>query len=231
MSEQPRPPFPAQQQPMPGATAAMDPRPDHGENSYKGSRKLKGLKAVITGADSGIGRAVAIAFAREGADVLIAYLNEDEDARETQRLVEEAGRKAVLVAGDINAPAHCRAIIDRCVKSSATSEQPGLILMELTLPDMDGKEATRRIKSEPITQRIPIIALTENAMSSDREKAIAACSRPVMTSTPAGRSRRPQPQPRYWSRAGQPFAPRKLRAAAREVQRRTLAPPCDFQSN
>jgi CheY-like chemotaxis protein len=113
----------------------------------------------------------------------------------------------------------------------ATSEQPGLILMELTLPDMDGKEATRRIKSEPITQRIPIIALTENAMSSDREKAIAACSRPVMTSTPAGRSRRPQPQPRYWSRAGQPFAPRKLRAAAREVQRRTLAPPCDFQSN
>jgi hypothetical protein len=101
---------------MPGATQPMDPRPDHGENSYKGSLKLKGLKAVITGADSGIGRAVAIAFAREGADVLIAYLNEDEDARETQRLVEEAGRKAVLVAGDISAPAHCRAIIDRCVK-------------------------------------------------------------------------------------------------------------------
>jgi hypothetical protein len=94
----------------------QDPRPDHGESSYKGSRKLEGLKAVITGADSGIGRAVAIAFAREGADVLIAYLNEDEDARETQRLVEEAGRKAVLVAGDISAPAHCRAIIDRCVK-------------------------------------------------------------------------------------------------------------------
>jgi hypothetical protein len=116
MNEHPKPPFPAQQQPMPGATEAMDPRPDHGENSYKGSRKLKGLKAVITGADSGIGRAVAIAFAREGADVLIAYLNEDEDARETQRLVEEAGRKAVLVAGDISAPAHCRAIIDRCVK-------------------------------------------------------------------------------------------------------------------
>jgi NAD(P)-dependent dehydrogenase (short-subunit alcohol dehydrogenase family) len=116
MNEHPKPPFPAQQQPMPGATQAMDPRPDHGESSYKGSRKLKGLKAVITGADSGIGRAVAIAFAREGADVLIAYLNEDEDARETQRLVEEAGRKAVLVAGDISAPAHCRAIIDRCVK-------------------------------------------------------------------------------------------------------------------
>jgi NAD(P)-dependent dehydrogenase (short-subunit alcohol dehydrogenase family) len=116
MNEHPKPPFPTQQQPMPGATEAMDPRPDHGENSYKGSRKLKGLKAVITGADSGIGRAVAIAFAREGADVLIAYLNEDEDASETQRLVEEAGCKAVLVAGDISAPAHCRAIIDTCVK-------------------------------------------------------------------------------------------------------------------
>jgi NAD(P)-dependent dehydrogenase (short-subunit alcohol dehydrogenase family) len=101
---------------MPGATAAMHPRPDHGEESYKGSGKLKGLKAVITGGDSGIGRAVAIAFAREGADVLIAYLNEDQDAKETQRLVEEAGRKAVLVAGDISAPEHCRAIIDRCVK-------------------------------------------------------------------------------------------------------------------
>ena len=94
----------------------MDPRPDHGETSYKGSGKLKGLKAVITGADSGIGRAVAIAFAREGADMLVAYLNEDADAKETQRLVEDAGRKAVLVAGDISAPAHCRAIIDRCVK-------------------------------------------------------------------------------------------------------------------
>ena len=116
MNEQPRPPFPAQKQPMPGATAAMNPRPDHGEKSYKGSGKLKGLKAVITGGDSGIGRAVAIAFAREGADVLIAYLNEDQDAKETQRLVEEAGRKAVLVAGDISAPEHCRAIIDRCVK-------------------------------------------------------------------------------------------------------------------
>ena len=82
----------------------MHPRPDHGEKSYKGSGKLKGLNAVITGGDNGIGRAVAIAFAREGADVLIAYLNEDQDAKETQRLVEEVGRKTVLVAGDISAP-------------------------------------------------------------------------------------------------------------------------------
>jgi hypothetical protein len=97
---------------MPGTTAEMQPVPDHGEESYKGSGKLTGKKAVITGADSGIGRAVAIAFAREGADVLIAYLNEDEDAAESKRWVEEAGRKAVLVKGDIQTPAHCRKIVD-----------------------------------------------------------------------------------------------------------------------
>ena len=93
----------------------MRPKPDHGEESYRGSGKLAGKKAVITGADSGIGRAVAIAYAREGADVLIAYLNEHEDAKETRRLVEDAGRKAVLVAGDIGSSKHCRAIVDKAV--------------------------------------------------------------------------------------------------------------------
>ena len=116
MTDHPTPPFGEQQQSMPGATDAMQPRPDHGEDSYKGSGRLSGLKAVITGADSGIGRAVAIAFAREGADVLISYLSEDEDAAETARLVEEAGRKAVLVSGDIQHASHCRAIIDRAVE-------------------------------------------------------------------------------------------------------------------
>src|ERR1700724_3191812 len=82
--------------PKPPYGNQMQPKADHGEQSYKGSGRLQGTAALITGADSGIGRAVAIAYAREGADVLIAYLNEDEDARETQRLVEEAGRKAVL---------------------------------------------------------------------------------------------------------------------------------------
>ena len=101
---------------MPGSTGSMQPTPDHGETSYRGSGKLLGKKAVITGADSGIGRAVAIAYAREGADVLIAYLNEDDDAKETQRLVEEAGRKAVLIAGDVSLAAHCRTIIDKAVK-------------------------------------------------------------------------------------------------------------------
>jgi len=111
----PEPPFPKQKQPMPGLTRKMDPIPDHGEKSYKGSGRLVGKKAVITGADSGIGRAVAIAYAREGADVLVAYLEEHEDAEETKRLIEDADRKAVLVSGDIQAPAHCRAIIDKAV--------------------------------------------------------------------------------------------------------------------
>jgi NAD(P)-dependent dehydrogenase (short-subunit alcohol dehydrogenase family) len=115
MNEHARPPFPRQQQPVPGRTEAMRPKPDHGEDSYRGSGKLEGKKAVITGADSGIGRAVALAFAREGADVLIAYLDEHDDARETQRLVEDAGRKAVLVAGDVGEPVHCRALIDKAV--------------------------------------------------------------------------------------------------------------------
>jgi hypothetical protein len=114
-SEHPKPPFPKQKQPMPGLTAKMKPVPDHGEESYKGSGRLKDKKAVITGGDSGIGRAVAIAYAREGADVLISYLDEHEDAQETKRLVEEAGRKAVLIGGDIQDAGHCRKIIDRAV--------------------------------------------------------------------------------------------------------------------
>jgi NAD(P)-dependent dehydrogenase (short-subunit alcohol dehydrogenase family) len=116
MPDFPTPPFPEQQQPMPGRTADMDPPPDHGETSYKGSGRLTGRRAIITGGDSGIGRAVAIAYAREGADVLISYLNEDDDAAETRRLIEEAGRTAVLVAGDIQHADHCRKIVATAVK-------------------------------------------------------------------------------------------------------------------
>jgi NAD(P)-dependent dehydrogenase (short-subunit alcohol dehydrogenase family) len=94
----------------------MLPRPDCGEDSYKGSGKLTGKATVITGADSGIGRAVAIAYAREGADVLIAYLEEDQDAEDTARLVSDAGRKAVLLRGDLSDPQHCRDIIARAVE-------------------------------------------------------------------------------------------------------------------
>ncbi|HWV55454.1 SDR family oxidoreductase [Pseudorhodoplanes sp.] len=115
MSGPPKPPFPTQYQPIPGLTARMDPIPDHGEVSYKGSGRLAGKRAIITGGDSGIGRAVALAYAREGADLLVAFLSEDEDAQETRKLVEEAGRKIVLVAGDIQEAAHCRKIVDTAV--------------------------------------------------------------------------------------------------------------------
>lgn len=98
---------------MPGRTDAMDPKPDHGETSYKGSGRLSGLKAIITGGDSGIGRAVALAYAREGADILVSYLSEDDDAAETARLIEAEGRKAILVAGDVSVPKHCREIVER----------------------------------------------------------------------------------------------------------------------
>jgi NAD(P)-dependent dehydrogenase (short-subunit alcohol dehydrogenase family) len=112
----PKPPYDNRKQPMPGSEQAMQPKADHGEQSYKGCGKLTGTAALITGADSGIGRAVALAFAREGADVLISYLNEHEDARETERLVREAGRKAVTVAGDITSREHCEHLVDRAVK-------------------------------------------------------------------------------------------------------------------
>jgi NAD(P)-dependent dehydrogenase (short-subunit alcohol dehydrogenase family) len=108
--------FAPQQQTIPGLQARMTPVPDCGEESYRGAGKLTGKRAIITGGDSGIGRAVAIAFAREGADVLISYLNEDDDARDVARYVEEAGRKCVLVAGDLSDAAHCRAVVDRAVQ-------------------------------------------------------------------------------------------------------------------
>ncbi|GLY15998.1 oxidoreductase [Kineosporia sp. NBRC 101677] len=105
----------AQQQDVPGTTAAMDPVPDHGEKSYRGSGRLEGKIAVITGGDSGIGRAVAIAYAREGADVVVSYLNEHEDAEDTAKWVREAGRKVVLIPGDVSEPAHCRSIVEKTV--------------------------------------------------------------------------------------------------------------------
>ncbi|MDC7808150.1 SDR family oxidoreductase [Luteimonas sp BLCC-B24] len=106
---------PAQQQSVPGVERKLDPPADHGEDSYRGSGRLQDKVAIITGGDSGIGRAVALAYAREGADVLVSYLSEDEDAHETRRLVESAGRRCELVPGDIADPAHCRAIVQKTV--------------------------------------------------------------------------------------------------------------------
>lgn len=112
---QSRPPYPAQQQHPPGREADMRPSADHGEQSYVGHNRLRDRVVMITGGDSGIGRAVALACAREGADVLISYLSEDEDARESARLVEAAGRRAVLAPGDIGSEAHCSDLVSRCV--------------------------------------------------------------------------------------------------------------------
>jgi NAD(P)-dependent dehydrogenase (short-subunit alcohol dehydrogenase family) len=112
----PQPEFPEQDQ-HPGLEAEMRPVPDYGYETYRGTGRLEGKAAIITGGDSGIGRAVALAFAREGADVLISYLDEEEpDARETAQVVEEAGRQAVKVPGDIVEEAHCQRIVARAVE-------------------------------------------------------------------------------------------------------------------
>jgi NAD(P)-dependent dehydrogenase (short-subunit alcohol dehydrogenase family) len=112
-----KPPFPQNEQDHPGSDREMSPRPDYGEESYRGFGRLKDRVAVITGADSGIGRAVALAFAREGADVVISYLNEHQDAQETKRLVESAGRRAALVAGDLAEEPQCRRVIEEAVRA------------------------------------------------------------------------------------------------------------------
>ncbi len=109
----PRPPFPAQEQVLPGRDARLDPTPDHGESSYVGNGRLAGLATLVTGADSGIGRAVALAFAREGADVVVSYLSETDDARDTVRLVEAEGRRVIPMAGDLGDETQCRAVVER----------------------------------------------------------------------------------------------------------------------
>ena len=112
----PQPPFSTPKQPMPGGSGDMEPKPDHGETSYRGSGRLEGKVALITGGDSGIGRAVAIAFAREGADVLLSYLDEHGDAEETASWVTKAGRKAILAPGNVAEEAHCNDLVARTVQ-------------------------------------------------------------------------------------------------------------------
>ncbi|MFA0962665.1 SDR family oxidoreductase [Roseivirga sp. BDSF3-8] len=121
----PKPPFPKQPQPRPGLTHEMDPKPDHGEESYQGTGRLKGRKALVTGGDSGIGRATAIAYAREGADVAINYLpEEEENGKQVIKLIEEAGQKAVAIPGDVSKEAFCKEMVDK-----AASELGGLDIL------------------------------------------------------------------------------------------------------
>jgi NAD(P)-dependent dehydrogenase (short-subunit alcohol dehydrogenase family) len=139
----PAPPYNERQQQMPGTEANMRIKPDHGETSYKGSGKLTGRKAIITGGDSGIGKAVAIAFAREGADVLIAYLNEHEDAGEAAKLIREAGQKAILIPGDIGDENHCKQIID-----SAISEFGGIDILVNNAAFQMSRESLQEVSPE-----------------------------------------------------------------------------------
>lgn len=142
-SQYPKPPFPKQPQPAPGAAAAMDPLPDHGEQSYKGSGKLTGRKALVTGGDSGIGRAAAIAYAREGADVAISYLDtESADAAEVAGLIQAEGRKAVLLPGDITDEGWCKQMVER-----AASELGGLDILVINAGRQQFREDLQQVSS------------------------------------------------------------------------------------
>jgi NAD(P)-dependent dehydrogenase (short-subunit alcohol dehydrogenase family) len=147
-----RPPFKEQTQPWPGLASKMNPKPDHGEKSYKGSGRLKGRKALITGGDSGMGRAAAIAYAREGADVAINYLPaEEEDAKEVIALIKAEGRKAVAIQGDLRDEAFCKKLVEEAVKAlggldilvnNAARQQTKKSILDITTEDFDATMKT-----------------------------------------------------------------------------------------
>jgi NAD(P)-dependent dehydrogenase (short-subunit alcohol dehydrogenase family) len=144
-TQYPRPPFDKQQQPGPGLARQMDPRPDHGEESYRGTGRLEGRRALITGADSGIGRAVAIAYAREGADVALSYLpSEEQDAQEVVALIEKAGRKAVAVPGDLVDESYCTSLV-----ATAVDRLGGLDI----LVNVGGKQQTAESLTDITTEQ------------------------------------------------------------------------------
>jgi NAD(P)-dependent dehydrogenase (short-subunit alcohol dehydrogenase family) len=148
----PRPPFKNQKQPWPGLAKQMDPQPDHGEKSYKGSGRLKGRKALITGGDSGMGRAAAIAYAREGADVAINYYpSEEPDAQEVIALIKAEGRKAIAIPGDLRDEAFCKRLVDEAVKglggldilvNNAARQQTKASILDISTEDFDATMKT-----------------------------------------------------------------------------------------
>ncbi len=148
----PKPPFKSQSQPWPGLAGQMDPKPDHGETSYKGSGRLKGRKALITGGDSGMGRAAAIAYAREGADVAINYLPAEEaDAKEVIALIKAEGRKGIAIPGDLREEAFCQRLVAEAVRqlggldivvSNAGRQQARQSILDITTEDFDATMKT-----------------------------------------------------------------------------------------
>lgn len=152
LSKYPKPPFKSQSQPWPGLASQMEPKPDHGEKSYKGSGRLKGRKALITGGDSGMGRAAAIAYAREGADVAINYLPAEEaDAKEVIALIKAAGQKAAAIPGDLRDEAFCKRLVDETVRqlggldivvNNAARQQQRQSILDLTTEDFDATMKT-----------------------------------------------------------------------------------------
>lgn len=152
LTKYPRPPFKKQETPWPGLASKMDPLPDHGEKSYKGSGRLKGRRALITGGDSGMGRAAAIAYAREGADVAINYLPaEESDAKEVIELIKKAGQKAVAIPGDLREEAFCQKLVAEAVRqlggldivvSNAARQQQRQSILDLTTEDFDATMKT-----------------------------------------------------------------------------------------
>jgi NAD(P)-dependent dehydrogenase (short-subunit alcohol dehydrogenase family) len=148
----PKPPFEGQLQPWPGLASKMNPPPDHGETSYKGSGRLLGRKALITGGDSGMGRAAAIAYAREGADVAINYFpTEEPDAKEVVELIRAAGRKAVAIPGDLREESFCKRLVDQAVRelsgldilvNNAGRQQARTSILEITSEDFDATMKT-----------------------------------------------------------------------------------------
>ena len=152
VSRYPKPPFKKQSQPWPGLAGKMEPRPDHGETSYKGSGRLAGRKALITGGDSGMGRAAAIAYAREGADVAINYLPAEEpDAQEVIALIKKEGRTGLAIPGDLQAEAFCKQLVEQAVQglggldivvNNAARQQTRASILDVSSEDFDATMKT-----------------------------------------------------------------------------------------
>ena len=196
----PKPPYKRQTQPWPGLASKMDPRPNHGETSYRGSGRLAGRKALITGGDSGMGRAAAIAYAREGADVAINYFpSEEPDAKEVIELIKAEGRVAVAIPGDLRDEAFCGRLVDEAVKAlggldivvnNAGRQQSRDPILELTSEEFDATMKTNIYAPFWI-----IKAALPHLKPGDRSSSAPHPNRPMILRLNSTIMRRPKPRP------------------------------------